>query len=126
MDFRVQKVSARLKSNLKEKLSLDEVALSVNLSASRLRHLFKREFGLTPRQYQKSMRLKKAKDYLENSFLTVKEIMLKVGIRDLSHFVRDFKKAYGLPPAQYRKWFLSNNLTQDDLVAKTRAASIRL
>lgn len=35
--------------------------------------------------------------------MTVKQIATGLGINDVSHFVRDFKKAYGMSPAQYRK-----------------------
>jgi AraC-like DNA-binding protein len=46
--------------------------------------------------------LEKAKYLLESSFLSVKEITYRVGINDESHFVRDFKKAYGNAPRQHR------------------------
>ena len=54
-------------------------------------------------QHIKVLRLKQAKELLETSFLTVKEITLKVGFNDESRFIQDFKKAYGLTPAQYRR-----------------------
>jgi transcriptional regulator GlxA family with amidase domain len=44
----------------------------------------------------------RAKELLERSLLSVKQVMAAVGITDRSHFDREFKKAYGLPPAQYR------------------------
>jgi len=34
--------------------------------------------------------------------LSVKQIMKMVGIRDESHFVRDFQRTYGLSPLTYR------------------------
>lgn len=47
--------------------------------------------------------MEKARYLLETSFLSVKEITHSVGLNDESHFVRDFKKAYGEPPTRYRK-----------------------
>lgn len=47
--------------------------------------------------------MERARYLLETSFLSVKEITHTVGLNDESHFVRDFKKAYGTPPARYRK-----------------------
>lgn len=44
----------------------------------------------------------RAKYLLETSFLSVKQIAHQVGLNDESHFVRDFKKAYGEPPTHYR------------------------
>jgi AraC-like DNA-binding protein len=40
---------------------------------------------------------------LVNTFLSVKEIIARVGFTDESHFVRDFKRIYGVTPTQYRK-----------------------
>jgi transcriptional regulator GlxA family with amidase domain len=58
--------------------------------------------NMTPAQYLKSVRVSQAKELLETTLLSVKEIRAQLGISDESHFVRDFKKAYGLAPLQYR------------------------
>ena len=57
---------------------------------------------MSPIKYLKLLRMEKAKHLLETTFLSVKEITYRVGINDDSHFVRDFKKAYGTAPTQYR------------------------
>ena len=44
--------------------------------------------------------MEKARYLLETSLLSVKEITHSVGLNDESHFVRDFKKAYGVPPTR--------------------------
>jgi hypothetical protein len=49
--------------------------------------------------------MERAKDLLESSFLSVKEIAYQVGLNDESHFVRDFKSTYGFSPALYRSNF---------------------
>jgi AraC family transcriptional regulator of arabinose operon len=103
---RVQRIIALIAQCLQQKLTTDEMAQSVNLSPSRLRHLFRNEMGVSLRQYLKAQRMLKAKHLLETTFLNVQEIMLRVGVRDKSHFTRDFKKAYGLSPLKYRTQFL--------------------
>lgn len=59
--------------------------------------------------YLRDLRLKKARQLLEesDSFSTIKEIRLAVGILNDSHFTRDFKKKYGLAPSEYRNDFWS-------------------
>ena len=85
------------------RLDLSELAKSVNLSTSRLRHLFKREIGIKPGQYLKQVRLEKAEMLLRTTFLSIKEIIGLTGLPSSSHFVRDFKSAYGLSPSDYRE-----------------------
>lgn len=103
MDLRVQQVLRLISEDVRRPLPLEEIARAVNLSTPRLRCLFKSETGMTPAQHLKSLRMHKAKELLEGTFLNVKQIMLQVGINDESHFVRDFHERYGLPPAEYRK-----------------------
>jgi transcriptional regulator GlxA family with amidase domain len=103
MDQRVQIIIALMEENLQRELPLEELAKSVNLSVSRLRHLFRAETGTSPTQYLKSVRIRKAKEMLETTFMSVKQIMSLVGAGDRNHFARNFKKAYGSTPTEYRK-----------------------
>jgi AraC-like DNA-binding protein len=105
----VQRVGDLIRNNLHQKLPLKEMALATNLSSSHLSHLFKTETGTSPAKYVKSTRMNEARHLLETTLLSVKEITFRVGLIDESHFVRDFKKAYGLPPAQYRARFRTQN-----------------
>lgn len=102
MDRRVQKVAILMQTELHRSVSLHELAKSVNLSDSRLRHLFKIETGRSPCDFLKAIRMQRAKELCEGTFLSIKEIMGRVGIRDPSHFVREFEKTYGLSPARFR------------------------
>lgn len=101
-DQRIQMIIALLNAEICRQRSLEDLATVVNLSSSRLRHLFKTDTGLTPTEYLRDLRLKKAKELLETTFLSLKEIMNMIGVRDKSHFARDFKNAYGLSPSKYR------------------------
>lgn len=106
MDARVQKVISLIQKDCRRDSSLDEIASHLNLSSSRLRHLFKEETGTTIVQYRKTFRLLQAKLLLETTFLNVKEIMLKVGCKHESNFVRNFKRQHGLSPKRYRESYL--------------------
>lgn len=102
MNPRIEKVVNLIQKDLRRKLTLTEMAQSVGLSVEHLRELFKSEIGMTPIQYQKKLRLLEARSLLESTFLNVQEVAVRVGLTDESHFVRDFKKLYGLTPVQYR------------------------
>src|SRR5215213_2459329 len=97
-----------MREDVRGELSLGEFAQSVNLSVWRLCHIFKSEVGMPPIRYLRLLRMERAKDLLESSFLSVKEIAFQVGLNDESHFVRDFKSTYGYPPALYRSQFKNN------------------
>lgn len=102
MDRRIEQVLNLMKQNLHRRLSLSEIALNVNLSPSYLRQLFRSEIGFTPMHYLTLLRMRKAKELLETTFLTVKEIRFKVGAGDKSRFVQNFKQVYGMTPKQCR------------------------
>ena len=97
-----------MREDVSGELCLSEFAQSVNLSVWRLCHLFKTDVGMPPMRYLRVLRMERAKDLLESSFLSVKEIGFRVGLTDESHFVRDFKVTYGLSPACYRTQFKNN------------------
>jgi transcriptional regulator GlxA family with amidase domain len=105
LDKRVEKIIEMMRDNVGGELSLNEFAQSVNLSVWRLCHIFKSDVGMPPIRYLRLLRMERAKDLLESSFLSVKEIAYQVGLNDESHFVRDFKSTYGYSPAHYRSQF---------------------
>lgn len=109
MEPRIRKVLTLVERNLHHKLSVKMMAQAANLSPSRLHRLFKSEIGMTPMIYLKNCRMKKARTLLETTFLSVKEVARSVGINDVSHFVRDFEKAFGVTPVRYRVRFSSDN-----------------
>lgn len=113
MDQRVQRIVLTINENLARESILDELARSVNLSPSRMYHLFKADIGVSTKQYIKMMRMLRAKELLSTSFLSVKEITSMIGAGDESHFVRDFKKGCSLTPTQYRKFHRDDTDTSD-------------
>ncbi len=112
MDQRIEKTLQLMRDNLHKELSLNECAQSVNLSVWRFVHIFRSNVGMPPIHYLRSLRMERARYLLETSFLSVKEIAHRVGLNDESHFVRDFKTAYGMSPALYRMWFNCGSLTE--------------
>jgi AraC-like DNA-binding protein len=105
MDYRIAKVIALMKEHLHRGWPPGKLARFVNISPSRLHQLFKDETGTPPFRYLHLLRMERARELLETSYLSVKEVMVRVGVSDESHFVRAFKKSYGLTPARYRERF---------------------
>ncbi|MFL6336400.1 MAG: helix-turn-helix domain-containing protein [Pyrinomonadaceae bacterium] len=105
MEHRVRKAIALAEQSLHKGWSPAKLAALVNLSPSRLHQLFKQETGVPPARYLRQLRMLRAKELLERTNLSVKQVMACVGLTDESHFVRDFKKTCGLTPARYRERF---------------------
>jgi len=114
MDARVHQLILHLSANLQIQLSTAAMGHLVNLSASHLAHLFKREAAMSPQQFLKHVRLQHARLLLQSTFLSIKEIMVRSGFNDASHFVRDFKRAYGQTPSQYRTSYMKAWQTSDN------------
>lgn len=106
-DIRISEAVRLIELNFDQDFDFEQLAETLNLSASRLRHLFKEQTGISFRKYLRKERIKQAKHLLETSFLNIKETAHRVGIGDSSHFVRDFEKQFGISPGKYRKLYLS-------------------
>jgi len=109
MRRKVEVVLSLIAENSNQQHSLDELAQAVNLSPSRLRHLFKEVTGVSLTQHVKLNKMREAKELLETTLLSIKEIMHILNVQDRSHFSRDFKRLYGLTPKQYREQHLDSN-----------------
>jgi transcriptional regulator GlxA family with amidase domain len=118
MDQRVQKILILMRTDPTRGLTLDEMAKVVNLSPSRLYQVFKTEVGVPPTRYLRQLKMEKARELLETTFLSVKVIVAMIGVNDESHFVRDFKREYSVTPTQYRSQFLSNEFEAKDFANK--------
>jgi transcriptional regulator GlxA family with amidase domain len=110
MAKRVKRVIEMMQVDPSKTFTLDKMAESVNLSAPYFCFLFKSITGIPPAKYLKTLRMRQAATLLTTTFLSVKEIVRRVGFTDESHFVRDFKRLFGRTPSEYRnKAFLSSD-----------------
>jgi AraC-like DNA-binding protein len=114
MSPKTQVAISFMEDNLDRAIPIEEIARLVKLSRSRLCYLFKAEVGLPPTQYLKKVRMEKALELLRTSFLDIKEVAAKVGYNDSTHFMREFKKAYGSTPSQHRAGYRSDGPGKDE------------
>ncbi len=89
-------------NNFEKDLKLDFLSHVRFTSKFHLQRLFKRYYGLTPRQYLMDKRIKKAKEYLAEG-LTVTETCFAVGFESLGSFSKLFKTKTGQSPSVYKK-----------------------
>jgi transcriptional regulator GlxA family with amidase domain len=102
-DKRIGAVTAWMQSEFGARIKVSAMARRLGVSGSRFAHAFKATTGTTPARYLKRVRLSVAAALLSYTPLRIKEIAYKVGFVNNGHFVREFRKAYGLTPSEFRR-----------------------
>jgi len=85
--------------------SLEVLARQSQLSPGHFRLLFQRHFACPPRSYLRRARLRKARDLMVASSLTLSEIAGIVGFGTVHSLSRAFRAEEGLSPTEYRRCF---------------------
>lgn len=88
-----------------EKVSLQDLAKLIGKSQVQVLRIFQRDWGDTPNNYLQKLRLNSARQYLENTILSVKEISMMLGFQDEFYFSNWFKLKSGVSPSLYREKF---------------------
>jgi two-component system response regulator YesN len=86
----------------KTDISLEDVSREVDISPYYFSKLFKEEAGVTFIEYLTALRIRKAKQYLTEGKLSIKDICSEVGYQDPNYFSRIFKRATGVTPSEYK------------------------
>lgn len=97
-----KKAKEYIKLNYKKQINLEDVSQSINVSSQYLSRLFKAETGENFIDYLTSIRIEKAKDLLQKTDMSIKEICFQIGYSDPNYFSRLFKKMLGLTPTEYK------------------------
>ena len=102
LDERIRETMEYMCRNLAEKINLTRLAEISRLSVSRLAHLFRDQAGTTPQQFLELQRLNRARQLLELTPMSVKEIAYEVGFENPFYFTLRFKRQTGQSPRAYR------------------------
>jgi AraC family transcriptional regulator len=101
---RVQQAVALMEANFASRLSLEQLAATSGLSAFHFSRLFRRVVGTSPHRYLLGCRLRHAQALLSAAGpgRSIAEVAVECGFADQSHFGRQFRRAYGVSPGQFR------------------------
>ena len=94
-------------------ISVADLAAEMHLSPSRTSHLVKELFGAPFQDLVIRHRLQRALHFLRSTDLPVAAVGRRVGIENEYYFNRLFKRAYGEPPARYRRQFKQGTLLSE-------------
>lgn len=86
------------------KITTEQLAQTLGVTARRLRYAFEQEMGLPPYRYHLNVRLDMAMKILQNEpERTLRDLAEAYGFYDEFHFSRTFKHRFGIPPSQVAK-----------------------
>ena len=89
-------------TNYPEKLRLATAARLCDLSPFQFSRNFKKEHGITFRDFVVRVRIERAAELMKRSAVSVTEAAFVVGFNDLSYFARMFRRQLGVSPSHYR------------------------
>jgi transcriptional regulator GlxA family with amidase domain len=104
--WQVRRVEEYIEANWERPVAIEEMAALTGSSARTIFRAFQRTRGYSPMEFSKQIRLCKARDMLrsDDRSRTVMEAAFACGFSDLSHFSRDFSRAFGDTPSSVLKF----------------------
>ncbi|QLF71596.1 AraC family transcriptional regulator (plasmid) [Peteryoungia desertarenae] len=101
---RIFQATQEIQTNLARTIVVKELARDVGMSSSAFFEQFKAVTGTSPLQYQKDLRLLRARDALKTSSAKVSEIAFGVGYESSAQFSREYLRKFGRSPRQEREF----------------------
>ena len=99
---KLQRALEYIDSNLREDISLADVAEMLSISRGHFAHAFRQTTGLPPHRFVLARRIERAKSLLRETDLPITEIAHRIGCASHSHFSVLFHRATGQTPRDYR------------------------
>lgn len=99
----IEKVLDYIKKNIKENLSIEDLAENIPISVSRFKALFMTKVGIPPREYIVREKLKCCKKELLGSRKSITELAYEYGFSSSQYFSTVFKRYCMVSPSDYRK-----------------------
>lgn len=99
---RFHTITSYIELHYQQKISLSDIASTVNLCESECCRTFRRVTGISIFEYLQDYRIKKACDLLAETDDRIHEVADAVGYGDPNHFSKVFRKRIGVSPRQYR------------------------
>ena len=116
------KIVEAMHEHLEEPLGLDRLAALGGMSRRQLERLFRTHLGDTPTGYYLKLRLRRARQFLEQTEMSVLDVSLACGFTSAPYFSRAYRAQFGLAPREDRRNFRSS-VTRTGYFAPTPGGS---
>jgi transcriptional regulator GlxA family with amidase domain len=98
---RLERIQKYIEDHLSEDLSAAVIAEKFDISASTLKHSFKKHMGQTCQQYVQEVRMKKAMEMIRQG-KRIRAIMVATGYKNRSTFYDAFRRTFQHTPATFK------------------------
>jgi AraC-like DNA-binding protein len=102
-DSPISRAKHIMNEKIDEEIDVKILAKNLGVSYSKFRSDFKHQTGLPPIQYFLLMKIEKAKELLQNTTISTKQIAYNLGFESDFYFYRLFKNKTGITPKKFRK-----------------------
>lgn len=92
-----------MRQHLNQNMPMQDVAREAGMGYSKFRKLFREYTGFPPAQYFLHLKMERAKDYLQSTNLSCKEISFRLGFDSPSYFNKMFRLYHGITPMSVRE-----------------------
>ncbi|MCL3779003.1 hybrid sensor histidine kinase/response regulator [Prolixibacteraceae bacterium JC049] len=98
----LNKLGTYIDKNIRNsELSIEQIADEVGISRGYFHKKMKSVTGMSPSEYIRNYRLRKAAELLKERELSIEEIAFEVGFSSASYFSRTFTRLFGVSPSKY-------------------------
>lgn len=93
-------------------LSIEQISAEVGLSRMHFHRKIKSLTGMTPAEFVRNVRMKKAASILKQNKTSIKETMAMTGFEDPDYFRKSFKERFDVTPSDYQKHYSRHRDTE--------------
>lgn len=96
-------VVSLMEANIEEPLSLEDLAQLSNSSPRQLQRMFKEHMGMSPTHYYLTLRLRKARELLRQTDMSILSITMACGFQSACHFSKTYREVFNVAPSSERR-----------------------
>ncbi|MGJ8627152.1 MAG: GlxA family transcriptional regulator [Sulfitobacter sp.] len=94
--------ATQMQANLEKPLSISQIAKQIGCSQKKLEQVMRRDFGATPQQVYRRLRLNLVRKLVEETQLQLSEVALRGGYLNASAMTRAFRLEFDMTPSEAR------------------------
>ena len=100
---RARQIKLYLEHHADQPISMSDLAEVYHLDASYISRIFKKTYGVSPIRFHQLNRIKRAKEMIHYTNLSLTDIAYQFGFTSVQDFSRAFQRIEGVPPSHLRQ-----------------------